>query len=143
MPRALERVLKHGLWALLVTILASSPAQAQPPAFLSQENEVTTDAGYALVDWEAEGSVQLAMAPVDDKAEARTLYSGANKAYFISGLAEGDYYLWLRGDDGSMSEPLKLAVRHQSLAQALWLALVGAIVSLLIVGTIVLGARDD
>lgn len=120
----------------------AAPLQAQGPAF-SQSGEITSDTGHTLVEWQANGTATLDIAQEPDFSDARTLYSGNNLAYFVSGLSDGEYYLRVQASDGSTGEPLKLTVRHQSLQQALWLALLGAIVTLAVVFVIIRGAHDD
>ena len=128
--------------------LIALPAQAQPssasaPPTFSTSAPLETDAGYTLIAWNADEPVTLEIAHAPDFADAKTLYNGRNKAFFVSGLANGDYLLRLRGADGNVSTPLELTVRHQSLQRALWLALIGAIVTLAIIAVILKGARDD
>ena len=94
-----------------------------------------------LVEWEAPGEATLLLARSDDFADASALYRGSNKGYFLSGLEGGDYFLMLRDDDGQQSQAIQLTVAHQSLQQALWLTLLGAIITLGIIGVIVKGAR--
>lgn len=95
------------------------------------------------MQWHATGAVTLKLARKADFADARTLYSGGNSAYFLSGLADGTYYLELQGSGGETSAPLKLTVAHQSLTRALWLAGLGALVFLSTVAVIFRGARDE
>ena len=123
-------------------VLVVSPLQAAVPAFTG-EGEVSTDTGHILLNWEADEPVTLQMARETDLSDARPLYAGMEKSYFLSGLADGDYYLQLKADSGAVSAPIKLSVVHQSLTQALWLTAIGLVITLLIVGTIVKGARDD
>lgn len=137
-----------GIALSLIALPAPLLAKAQPiiltapPAF-SATGPQMTDTGHALIEWSADEPVTLEIAHNPGFTETRTLYSGTNKAYFVSGLADGDYLLRLRGADGTPSAQLELAVRHQSLQRALWLALVGVIVSLAIAAVILKGARDD
>lgn len=107
-----------------------------------------TDSGYVLVSWQSREAVTLEIAPWPDgegtPGTYRALYSGSNGAYFISGLADGDYALRLREDNGTRSAPFRLTVDHQSTARALLLALLGAIVFLGVVAVIAKGAaRHD
>jgi hypothetical protein len=132
---------------LLASVLAGGwpdavMAQAQPPRFLS-EGPIKSDTGFALIAWTGEGPATLEMAPGGNADQARPVYAGTNSAYFISGLADGDYRLVLRAADGSMSEPLTLHVAHQSLARAFWLAGLGALAFIAILVAIFRGARDD
>jgi len=123
-----------GLAALPATALAS-------PAFTS-ESSLASDTGHILLEWNAPGPVTLEMARNDSFTDAATLYSGANRAFFLSGLANGDYFLRLRGMDGTVSAPAVLRIEHQSLTQALWLAALGALITLAVIAAIVRGPRD-
>lgn len=141
----LKRVLAA---ASAVLLLIALPAQALPsssptPLAFSASDPLKTDTGHTLISWNAGEPVTLEIAQAPDFADARTLYSGRNKAFFVSGLTDGDYLLRLRGANGEISAPLELKVHHQSLQRALWLALVGAIVTLAIIAVILRGARDD
>ena len=128
--------------ALLACLALSAPLKADAPAFAG-DGPLASDTGYVMVEWQAGEVVSLDMAETADFADADTLYQGANESYFISGLKDGDYFLRLRTADGAAAGPLMLQVRHQSLAQALWLALLGAIVTLAVVAAILRGARDE
>ncbi|OCC23023.1 hypothetical protein MB02_14525 [Croceicoccus estronivorus] len=130
------------VFALASLVSLSAPAYAEAPAF-SDAGPIASDTGYTLVQWSAPGAVTLDLAHRPDFSDARTLYSGANSAYFLSGLADGTYYLKLRDEAGTASATLELDVAHQSLTRALWLAGLGALVFLAIVATILRGARDE
>lgn len=138
--------LRNGLAALLLAIasifLPCTAFAAQAPAFTT-EGPLTSDAGYFTVEWQADTPVTLEMARSKDFASPETVYQGANKALFLSGFADGEYLLRLRGADGAMSEVLTLTVRHQSLQRALLLVGLGAIVFLAVIVVIFRGARDD
>lgn len=131
-------------FGLLIAACAAigAPLKADTPVF-TERGSLSSDTGYALIEWTAAGSVSLEIAPENDHSEVRTLYSGANSAYFVSGLADGAYSLRLRGEGGEVSAPLSLAVSHQSLTRALMLTALGALVFILTVGAIVRGARDE
>lgn len=118
------------------------PLHAQEPEFAGP-GPLSSDTGHALIEWSAAGKVTLEMGRSRDLADARTVYSGANHAFFLSGLADGTYQLRLRASDGSISAPLRLDVAHQSLNRALFLSLVGAIVALSILAVILKGVRDE
>jgi len=120
----------------------SLPAQAQTAAF-ADRGPLHSDTGHVLISWTADGPVTLEMARDPGFADARPIYLGTNHADFISGLADGSYYLRLRDGDGALSAPLELIVRHQSLSRALWLALIGAVVTLAVVAAVLRGARDE
>lgn len=118
------------------------PALAAAPAF-TESGPISSDAGYALLEWKANGPVTLEMAREADFRDARELYKGPNRSSFVTGLADGDYYLRLRAGTGEESRPLRLTVAHHPLAQALWLAAMGAAIFLAVVAVILRGARDD
>lgn len=119
-----------------------APLYAQGLNF-TDPGPLTSDTGYALVEWNAPGAVNLELARQPDFSDAQTLYSGNNSAYFLSGLADGTYYISLRDGAGLASPPLELTVAHQSLARALWLAGLGAFIFLGVVAAILRGARDE
>ena len=101
------------------------------------------DAGNALLTWQSDSPVRLVLRSEGKPSKDRVLYSGPKQSYFLSGLANGRYRLRLHGQDGSVADELALSVRHQSLSRALWLAALGAFVTLLVIGAILRGARDD
>lgn len=128
---------------LLSALLAmAAPVQAAAPA-ITNEGPLSSDTGQMLVEWEGEGPVALEIAEREDFADARVAYEGINHAYFLSGLAGGDYYLRLKTPAGAASEPVQLTVAHQSLERAIWLTIIGAIITLGVIATIVRGARDE
>ena len=119
-----------------------APLHAGTPQFV-EPGPVTSDTGYAMIGWKADAPVTLTMLRNDDPATARTLYSGANSASFVSGLEDGIYTLTLRDKAGLRSAPLELTVIHQPLARALLLVAMGALIFLAIVATILRGPRDE
>lgn len=129
---------------LFAVILAASPVPvtAQTPSFTA-DAPLTSDSGHALVEWEGEGPVALSIERDSAEDAARELYRGPNHAYFVSGLDDGAYVLRLTDAGGTETDVATLEVRHQSLSQALWLALLGALVTLAVVATILRGARDE
>lgn len=93
--------------------------------------------------WEAAQPVTLELARDGDFASARTVYEGRNTQVFLSGLSDGEYAARLRGTNGSLSQPLALTVRHQSLSRALLLVALGALAFLATLFVILRGARDE
>ncbi len=127
--------------AFVVALSIAVPAVAQELAFASQ-GPLQSDTGHLLVEWEAPGDVTLMLSRGADAEAGKALYRGGNSAYFMSGLEDGDYTLTLVGDGGQESEPMKLTVEHQSLEQAIWLTIVGAIITLATIAVIVRGERS-
>jgi len=130
----------HGLLALL--LVHGAPAQASAPAFVDGP-ELASDTGHVLLAWDADEPVTLTIATAADPGDPRPVYSGSESSYFLSGLSNGEYLLRLEGESGALSAPVRLEVAHQSLEQALWLTLVGLLITLAIIATILKGARDD
>jgi len=130
------------LCAQLACLALAAPLKADEPAFTT-DSPLASETGYVLVEWQAGEAVSLEMAETADFADATELYNGTNSSFFVSGLQDGDYFLRLRTADGAQADPLVLEVRHQSLTQALWLALLGAIVTIAVVAAILRGARDE
>lgn len=126
--------------AALLTFGHAIPAHAQPPGFAGS-GPLSSNTGHLLVEWKADTPVTLEISGDPSFSDADVLYRGANDAFFLSGLAGGDYFLRLTDEDGERSAAATLTVEHQSLNQALWLTLVGAIITLGILATIVRGAR--
>lgn len=81
------------------------------------------------------------MSRAADLSNAQPLYQGREQSYFLSGLADGDYYLVVEAENGDRSDPVLLSVAHQSLTRALWLTLIGAVITLGIIIVILRGAR--
>lgn len=103
--------------------------------------QISSDTGHALVAWEADGPATLSMSRAADLSNAQPLYQGREQSYFLSGLADGDYYLVVEAENGDRSDPVLLSVAHQSLTRALWLTLIGAVITLGIIIVILRGAR--
>ena len=132
----LAALLFAGLFAL------AAPAHAAPPAFAAP-GPLASDTGHIMIEWSADSPVTLELAQSSDFADARPLYQGSQTGYFLSGLAGGEYFLRLSDEAGARSEVVRLTVVHQSLARALWLTVIGAIITLGIIVVIVRGARND
>ena len=127
---------------VLFALFLVTPAVAQAPVF-SDEGTLSSDTGHVLVQWQSDEPVSLSIESKADPAGEKTLYAGKAQAYFLSGLANGEYTLRLKGESGLSATPLSLTVAHQSLSQALWFTLIGVIITLAIIVTILKGARDD
>jgi hypothetical protein len=123
-----------------MALAMATPATAQDLAF-SAPGPLSSDTGHLLVEWKAPGDATLIMARSADFAGASALYQGGNKAFFLSGLEGGEYFLMLRDDEGRQSQAIALTVEHQSLQTAIWLTIIGAIITLGIIGVIAKGAR--
>ena len=137
------RALWCGLLGALLLIFVATPAMAAPS--FDHDGALTSNTGQVQLEWDdgGEGSITLEIARSADFSDARPLYSGVRTSYVLAGLAGGEYHLRLRDASGAVSQPITLTVEHQSLTQALWLTAIGALITLGIVATIVIGARAE
>ena len=124
--------------AILITTIAPAAAFASPPTF-SPDMALASDSGQVDVQWQADGEVTLTMN--ETSRGTKLVYKGTDSRIFLSGLRDGDYELRLASEDGALSEPAVVEVRHQSLSRALFLVLIGALVTLGIVIVVLRGAR--
>lgn len=135
--------LKTIVAACLALFLASGqPAFAELPQF-SGQIEPTSDTGHVLLSWRSEEPVSLRIATKPDFSDGREVYAGGAHSFFLSGLGNGTYFLRLEASNGEISEPFRLSVTHQSLQRALWLVVVGALITLAVTLVILRGARDE
>ncbi|TIX49872.1 hypothetical protein E5222_12900 [Alteraurantiacibacter aquimixticola] len=123
-------------------LLPAAPAAASAPEW-ADGGALASDTGHVLLEWQASEPVTLSIAREANFSDARELYEGTASSYFLSGLSDGEYHLRLQAAGGKLSEPAVLTVAHQSLAQALWLTLIGLIITAGIIATIWRGARND
>lgn len=137
----------------------SSQVPGQPVFDMPLEN--TVDAGYLKLSWEPGAAArdghalhfELQRSSSRDFASVKNIYRGPDRATFISGLRNGNYYYRVRslhpesGEFSEWSELLAVKVEHHSLPFALWLFAIGALVFLLTVAVIVHGtwkiAREE
>ncbi len=126
--------------ALIVTTgSAISFAGENAPAFVTQSQ--TSRTGHVKLIWEPatlpapdDGApvFELQAASHPDFSDPRVVYSGSDRASFVSGLANGTYYYRVRnldnGTPGAWSDPLEITVDHHSLSLALLLFGLGFVV---------------
>ena len=127
--------------AAIACVLAFTAAPAGATARFTDGDMLSSDAGNAMIAWEADGPVSLSISR--DGGPARSIYSGAARSFFVSGLADGEYRFVLHSEGGEESAPLTLAVEHQSMSRALLLVALGALAFLATVVVVLRGARDD
>ena len=138
-PARLRRALPA--LAAAVFLPAPEPALAADPAFTG-DPVLSSDTGHILLNWQADEPVTLTIAREGMRPPAKPVYQGSESSYFLSGLSDGNYRLQLRSQSGAVSDPVTLQVAHQSLAQALWLTLIGLVITIALVAAILKGARD-
>ena len=138
--RMAGRALSPSLAASALALAVAFPVSAQAPTFASGE-PLSSDTGQVLVEWNSDRPVTLGIADAANAGVVRELYSGENSSYFLSGLADGNYVLVLGDDEIAEADTIAVNVTQQSLTQAIWLTVIGAIITLGILITILRGAR--
>lgn len=110
---------------------------------LASDSDVAT-AGFFQLTWDSDGPIELQESMDPEFTRASVIYTGADTARIISGKPDGDWYYRARpasGDSGVWSRPVKVTVRHHSLARALTFFAVGATVFAATLVLIVNGSR--
>lgn len=130
----------------------NSPRVIDKPAF-DMPLENTIDAGNLKLSWEPGTTTpddrtlhyEVQRSSRRNFASVKTIYRGPDRATFISGLRNGNYYYRVRSQDpasgefSEWSEFLTVKVEHHSLPLAFWLFAIGALVFLLTVAVVVHG----
>lgn len=126
--------------------------QLPSPAFDNDPSNFTNSGSIKLTwspgDVDADNSdiqFELQRATSSDFADARPCYHGPDRATYISGLADGDYYFRLReyisgGAHSEWSQPVEVKVEHHSLNLAFTLFGIGGLVFALTLIVVVRGA---
>lgn len=113
-----------GFLFFCVATLAHAAEPAPAVDAFAADTEVATSGFYRLT-WETPDgvSVELQEASTDDFADARPLYTGTDRAYFVSGKSDGDYFYRIRtrqSEPSAWTATVKVAVDHHPLWRA-WL----------------------
>lgn len=125
----------------LLTILGHATAAD----FRGDVYRLENDNGYFQLEWSADSisSVILQQSTTPEFEKTKDIYEGIDRATFISGLANGDYYYRVKEINADQWSPtFHVTVAHQSLTLAYSLFTVGAIVFLLTVGLVFKGTKD-
>lgn len=145
------------LFVLATTIVFLLPgfqafsSDVETPEF-DVPSEVSTNSGYKKIDWgdnteDMDLTYQLQQSESKDFKNAKTLYKGKDRATFVSGLPNGNYYYRVRAFKGQQksdwSNTVVLRVKHYSLKLAFLLAAIGIVVFLLTVYIIIHGVRQQ
>lgn len=135
----------------LLAINTSYGSDLEPPLF-TIPGENFSDSGYIQISWSDNSndrSVKFQLEQADDPEFENTklIYEGPDRASFISGLADGNYYYRIRktfnGQSSGWSSAIIVKVEHHSLAMAFSLASIGLTVFLLTVAVVIKGIRND
>ncbi len=121
-----------------------------PVPKFEMERQNITHSGHVKIVWkwthDQDVSFLLQQADTANFSNAETIYKGPDRASFVSGLPNGNYYFRLRAirpnDDlaSSWSKPVVVKVRHHSLFLALTLAGIGAFVFIITSAVVVTGS---
>ncbi len=127
-------------------LLLTSGASTASPLF-KNNSVLRSDTGYITLEWEnTKGeAVELQQSENQNFKPTRTIYSGQNKSFFLSGLQDGAYYYRIRAAaDKSWSSPITtLHVVHHSMKKALSLFALGAFIFIAIVFVVLRGASNE
>ena len=119
---------------------------------LPKEN--STDFGYLRLTWEFQPEdaddyqVEVQQSTNKDFSKKKIIYKGGDRATFVSGLANGEYYFRIRTYNDAMgyghwSDPVKLDVQHHSLELAFTLFGIGVVVFLATTALIIHGSLNQ
>jgi len=137
----------------LAAFTAGSPgsrAEQLPRAAFQHGLELSTSEGHVTLGWGGEGAglvYELQSAAGPDFAEPTVEYQGWDEASFLSGLADGRYFLRVRARRpqeaawGPWSDTVELVCEHHSLTLAWALFACGGVLFLLIVLFVGVNAR--
>ncbi len=142
-------------FVLLFFFIFVSQSIAQPDTTMSrpefdQDSENIIHAGYIRLSWhipedapEEHPTFELQQAQSPDFSDASTRYKGPDRASYISGLPDGDFYFRVRevqnDRTGPWSEPILVGVEHHSRELAYLLFALGSIVFLATVAVVLVG----
>lgn len=128
--------------ALGIYCWAMSVVQAQEVEFVGESLQVAPS-GYIQLDWSGEAEFfWLEQAEDSLFEETKVIYRGPDKASFVSGLLDGQYYYRVKANEGEWSNVLQVQVQHQSLNLALTLSGLGLLVFALTSVVIIKGSRS-
>ena len=131
----------------------ASNASSVPPPVFDNDSSNFTNSGSIKLTWHSSGSeehatkalFELQRATQADFSDANKYYRGPDRATYISGLADGNYYFRLRDVTktkavSGWSTPVKVVVEHHSLSLAFTLFGIGGFVFALTVLVVLRGA---
>lgn len=135
---------------MILAVDASSGSAQGPPnrtsdVVFEQTKIENVREGYQAVRWEL---LERATRYEVVDADGRTFYSGDQNEAFISGLPDGEHTFVVRafGDDGeligSSGMPVVIVVEHWPIGQAWALLALGAVVFVVMIGSIIVGAAQ-
>lgn len=128
----------------MVSVLLAMPigASAQSPEL--EANPEVASAGFYQLRWYAARPVELEESQDPEFSSAEIVYRGSDAARVMSGKPDGDLYYRVRDtDDGTLSNVVKVTVRHHSLERAVAFFSLGAVVFLATLLLIATGARGS
>ncbi len=129
-------------WVFIVVAMFLSVNGYSVDVQFLNEDTAKINSGHIRLDWvsDHEGEFELQQATQHDFNDARTIYKGHDKASFISGLTNGNYYFRIKEKGNDWSDHLFVMVEYQSLTLAFSLFTIGAIVFILTAAVIIKGS---
>ena len=141
------------LFTLIIVLFYSTQAWSNnelPVPKFEMDQQNITHSGHVKIVWkwmhDQEVSFILQQADTANFSNAEIIYKGPDRASFVSGLPNGNYYFRLRAINSademasSWSKPVVVKVRHHSLFLALTLAGVGAFVFVITTAVVIKGS---
>lgn len=128
---------------LVFSCTALIPTVSLAQLFIESSTDIAT-AGYFNLNWkvDAAGPVQVQQATAADFSDAKTIYSGTDRATVISGLGNGEYYYRIESAD-NVSPGIKVQVAHHALSRAFVFFGLGAVIFIITLSVLIRGARTD
>lgn len=137
-----------------IRLVAAPPAPLFTNAEKPMKEQTEQSLPYLTLTWAlpAESTpdpaiqFEVQVAESEDFSDATVHYRGPDRASFVSGLAEGDYYFRVRSfrdesEASPWSSPVSVKVQYKSLGLALSLFGIGAVVSVATIALVVTGDR--
>lgn len=139
-------------WAAIVFSATCSPAWSTAPSAPTplMPSDNFSDSGYIKIQWDDDNNIpnatfRLEQSEDPDFQDPKVVYTGPDRASFISGLPNGHYYFRIRTEAGDeiseWSSTISVRVKHHSLTMALSLASLGLVVFMLTVAVVISGVK--
>lgn len=101
---------------------------------------IQANEGFIRLVWEGTSPVNLEVSPTQDFSQSKSLYSGSDSSYFMTGLTGGTHYFRLQGG-GETSALLQVSVNYPSKALVVGSLSVGSVLFFSLCLIILLGNR--
>lgn len=133
------------IFFLLMLMAGPALGLAQQLELSASQKSKSTD-GHVQLKWQGdqlsrESIFEVQQAKDENFRTAKSIYQGPDRATFVSGLENGQYYFRVRPQGGEWSNVYALQVQHHSLQLTFILLGLGAVVFLCTAAIVIRGAR--